>query len=116
MRGVVQRTILQDLVQRVGHDIPAQELFDVIVGTGTGMKVSNPTRYYADSARRRDITRHLQAGVDATRSTTEVQRISQRRLRKTLNDKIAIASAGRTSERTCDASPSVQKHCHEQRT
>ena len=41
MRGIIQLAILESVVSRVGHEIPIQELFDVVVGTGTGISYSN---------------------------------------------------------------------------
>ncbi|KAE9378224.1 FabD/lysophospholipase-like protein [Stipitochalara longipes BDJ] len=40
VRGIIQLEILQSIAARVGHNIPIQELFDVIVGTGTSGIIS----------------------------------------------------------------------------
>lgn len=36
VRGIVELVVLEALMKRIGHDLPIQELFDVIVGAGTG--------------------------------------------------------------------------------
>ena len=36
VRGIVELVVLEAIMKRVGHDIPVQELFDVIMGTSTG--------------------------------------------------------------------------------
>ncbi|KAE8443409.1 hypothetical protein EG329_001890 [Mollisiaceae sp. DMI_Dod_QoI] len=36
VRGIVELTILKAIMEKVGHNIPIQELFDVVVGTSTG--------------------------------------------------------------------------------
>lgn len=44
VRGIIQLEILQSIAARVGHSIPIQELFDIIVGTGTG-ELKSTTKY-----------------------------------------------------------------------
>ena len=36
IRGILELTILQKVVEEVGFDIPIQELFDLAIGTSTG--------------------------------------------------------------------------------
>lgn len=36
IRGILELTILQKIVDEVGFDIPIQELFDLAIGTSTG--------------------------------------------------------------------------------
>jgi len=36
VRGIIELTILQSIIDKVGHNIPIQELFDLAVGTSTG--------------------------------------------------------------------------------
>lgn len=37
VRGILELAILKEVVNAVGHDIPIQELFDLALGTSTGM-------------------------------------------------------------------------------
>lgn len=36
VRGIVELVVLEAITKRVGHNLPVQELFDVIMGTSTG--------------------------------------------------------------------------------
>ena len=36
VRGIVELVVLEAIMKRVGHDLPVQELFDLIMGTSTG--------------------------------------------------------------------------------
>jgi patatin-like phospholipase/acyl hydrolase len=36
VRGIVELVVLEAIMKRVGHNLPVQELFDVIMGTSTG--------------------------------------------------------------------------------
>ena len=36
IRGILELTILQKILDEVGFDIPIQELFDLAIGTSTG--------------------------------------------------------------------------------
>jgi len=36
IRGILELTILQKVVDEVGFDLPIQELFDLAIGTSTG--------------------------------------------------------------------------------
>ena len=39
VHGVLELRILREILRQVGHDIPVQELFDLAVGTSTGIVV-----------------------------------------------------------------------------
>jgi hypothetical protein len=39
VRGIVELVVLESIMNRVGHNLPMQELFDVIMGTSTGTRI-----------------------------------------------------------------------------
>ncbi len=39
IRGIIELTILRQIIEEVGHGIPIQELFDLAIGTSTGKKL-----------------------------------------------------------------------------
>lgn len=45
VRGILELLLLESLVRRVGFDIPIQELFDVVIGTSTGMSTLKSEAY-----------------------------------------------------------------------
>jgi len=46
VRGIIELVILEAILGKVGHGIPVQELFDVIVGTSTGETLSKSDPEY----------------------------------------------------------------------
>ena len=39
VRGIIELVIVQGIMDKVGHGIPIQELFDLAVGTSTGTSI-----------------------------------------------------------------------------
>ena len=79
IRGIIELAILQTIEDRVGHGLPIQELFDVVVGTSTGRCCIVPatTRMSLTISRRSYSTRDLQEELDRKASHRALREVGQ---------------------------------------
>jgi hypothetical protein len=110
VRGIIQLEILESIASRVGHNIPIQEFFDIIVGTGTGELPSKlKWKWLLNTARGNYLSWNIQERMANSGGKREIPCTNHSSVLETLITQTSMAITRRLHKRANDAQLSLQK-------